>query len=86
MYASVQSKGRAFGKVNGYLQVVPITLIPLKDKAFKVESAGEEKVGEKPAAALKVTGPDGKDFTLLFDKDELIALADKYRLSVVSSL
>ena len=23
----------------------------------------------KPAAALKVTGPDGKDFTLYFDKE-----------------
>jgi hypothetical protein len=52
-----------------YLQVVPSTLLPLKGKAFKVESAGEEKVGDKPAATLKVTGPDGKDFSLSFDKD-----------------
>lgn len=52
-----------------YLQVVPSTLLPLKGKAFKVESAGEEKIGNKPAATLKVTGPDGKDFTLFFDKD-----------------
>jgi hypothetical protein len=52
-----------------YLQVVPSTLLPLKGKAFKVESAGEEKIGDKPAATLKVTGPDGKDFTLSFDRD-----------------
>ncbi|HTU91036.1 MAG TPA: hypothetical protein VMF69_13235 [Gemmataceae bacterium] len=52
-----------------YLQVAPMTLTPLKDKGFKVESAGEKKVGDKPAVGLKVTGPDGKDFTLFFDKD-----------------
>jgi hypothetical protein len=52
-----------------YLHVVPITLVPLKDKGFKYEAAGEEKVGDKPAAVLKVTGPDGKDFTLYFDKE-----------------
>jgi hypothetical protein len=52
-----------------YLQVIPITLVPLKDKGFKVEAAGEEKVGDKPAAVLKVTGPEGKDFKLYFDKE-----------------
>jgi hypothetical protein len=51
-----------------YLQLVPMTLVPLKDKAFKVEAVKEEKVDGKPAAALKVTGPDGKDFTLYLDK------------------
>jgi hypothetical protein len=52
-----------------YLQVVPVTLVPLKGKGFKVEAAGEAKVGDKPAAVLKVTGPDGKDFKLYFDKE-----------------
>jgi hypothetical protein len=52
-----------------YLQVVPITLVPLKGKGFKVETAGEMKVGGKAAVGLKVTGPDGKDFKLYFDKD-----------------
>lgn len=52
-----------------YLQVIPTTLVPLKDKGFKIEAAGEKKVGDKPAVGLKVTGPDGKDFTLFFDKD-----------------
>jgi hypothetical protein len=61
--------GLANEKRSLYLQVVPATLMPLKDKAFKVEAAGEEKVGGKPAAGLKVTGPDGKDFTLWFDKE-----------------
>jgi hypothetical protein len=51
-----------------YLNVAPITILPLKGKGFKVEAAGEEKVADKPAAVLKVTGPDGKDFKLYFDK------------------
>jgi hypothetical protein len=52
-----------------YLQLVPATLLPLKDKGFKVEPAGEEKVGDKPAVGLKVTAPDGKDFRLYFDRE-----------------
>jgi hypothetical protein len=56
-------------KRRAYIQAVPITILPLKGKGFKVESAPEEKVGDKPAAVLKVTAPDGKDFTLFFDKE-----------------
>jgi hypothetical protein len=52
-----------------YLNVIPITLVALKGKGFKYEAAGEEKVGDKPAVILKVTGPDGKDFTLSLDKE-----------------
>jgi hypothetical protein len=52
-----------------YLQAIPSLLVPLKGKGFKLELAGEEKVGDKPAAGIKVTGPDGKDFTLYFDKE-----------------
>jgi hypothetical protein len=56
-------------KRNVYLNVVPITLVTLKGKGFKYEAGGEEKVGDKPAVVLKVTGPDGKDFTLCLDKE-----------------
>jgi len=56
-------------KRNVYLQVIPITLVPLKGNGFKYEKAAEEKLGDKPAVVLKVTGPDGKDFTLAFDKE-----------------
>lgn len=52
-----------------YLAVIPATLVPLKGKDFKIESAGEEKVGDKPAVGIKVTAPDGKDFKLFFDKE-----------------
>jgi hypothetical protein len=44
-------------------------LVPLKGKGFKVEAAGTEKVGDKPAAVLKVMEPDGKDFKLYFDTE-----------------
>jgi hypothetical protein len=52
-----------------YLMVIPITLVALKDKKFEIGTASEEKVGDKQAIALKGKGPDGKDFTLCFDKE-----------------
>jgi hypothetical protein len=52
-----------------YLQIAPAMVLPLTGNGFKVESAADEKVGGKPAAVLKVTGPDGKDFQLYFDKE-----------------
>jgi hypothetical protein len=56
-------------KRNVYLQVVPQMPSLLTREGFKVEAAEEEKVGGKAAAVLKVTGPDGKDFQLFFDKE-----------------
>jgi hypothetical protein len=52
-----------------YLQVIPMTIVQLRQKDFKTELAGEEKVGDKPAVGVKVTPPDGKDFMLYFDKE-----------------
>ena len=52
-----------------YLQAVTSTVLPLKTKAFKVEAAPDEKVGDKPATVVKGTGPDGKTFVLYFDKE-----------------
>jgi hypothetical protein len=65
----IDEDGIANEKRQIYLQVIPMRILPLKDKGFKVEAAGEEKVGDKPAVGIKVTGPDGKDFTLHFDKE-----------------
>jgi len=56
-------------KRNLYIQLTPVLLVPLKGKGFKLDSAADEKVGDKPAAVVKVTGPDGKDFTICFDKE-----------------
>ena len=52
-----------------YLQMVPAYILPLKGKDFKVESIKEDKVDNKPAVALKIVGPDKKDFELFFDKE-----------------
>jgi zinc protease len=56
-------------KRNIYLQVIPSLLVPLKGHGFHYAAAGEEEVGGKPASILNVTGPDGKDFKLYFDKE-----------------
>jgi hypothetical protein len=52
-----------------YLQVIPALPTLLKGKGFKLAVAAEEKVDGKPADGIKVTAPDGKDFTLYFDKE-----------------
>lgn len=52
-----------------YLGVVPIKLLPLKDKAFKIDTVGEEKAGGKTLKGIKATGPDGKEFKLYFDAE-----------------
>jgi hypothetical protein len=52
-----------------YLTVIPVTLVALKDKDFKVEGADEVTVEGKPAVGIKVTAPDKKDFKLYFDKE-----------------
>lgn len=52
-----------------YLMVIPTTLVALKSKNFEIGTAPEEKVNDKPAVAIKGTGPDGKDFTIYFDTE-----------------
>jgi hypothetical protein len=69
MGMELDKDGVANEKRSLYLQAIPVTLVPLKGKGFKVEGAGTEKVGDKPAVVLKVTGPDGKDFKLYFDQE-----------------
>jgi hypothetical protein len=56
-------------KRTAYLALIPITIVPLKGKEFKLETIGEENVGDKPAAGIKATGADGKEFRLYFDKE-----------------
>jgi hypothetical protein len=52
-----------------YLTVIPITILPLKDKVFTLEAIAEEKIDDKPAVGIKVTGPEKKEFKLYFDKE-----------------
>jgi len=56
-------------KRTAYLAMIPITILPLKGGGFKVEALADEKVGDRPAAVLKVTPPDGKEFRLYFDRE-----------------
>jgi hypothetical protein len=60
-----------------YLNVIPATLLPLKSDGFKLVALPDEKVGDKPAAVIKVTPPDKKDFTLYFDKESGLPLKVK---------
>ena len=59
----------AVEKRNAYLDIVTTLIVPLKGNGFKVDSAVDEKIGEKAVAVVRVTGPEGKDFTLYFDKE-----------------
>ncbi len=56
-------------------------MVPLQGKGFKIEAAGEEKVGGKPATVLKITGPDGKDFRLFFDKESGLPVKQTARVA-----
>lgn len=58
-------------KWGNFQHSAPLTLVPLKRKDLKLETEaiGDEKVGDMPAAGVKVTGPDDKDFTIYFDKE-----------------
>ena len=52
-----------------YLTVIPITVLPLKSEGYTLAAIADEQVGDRPAAGLKVTPPDGKEFRLYFDKE-----------------
>ncbi len=62
-----------------YLQVIPTLLVPLKSGGFTYEVVGEEDVRGKPASTLKIVGPDGKDFLLLFDKESSLPVKEVVR-------
>jgi hypothetical protein len=53
---------------DAHRQFIAATILPLKGKGFKLEAAGEEKVGGKPAVSVKVTPPNDDAFKIYFDK------------------
>lgn len=75
----MDDKAIAAEKRSIYLQVVPTLLIPLKSHGFKVEFAGEQEVAEMPALVLRITGPDGRDFMLYFDKENFLPVKEVAR-------
>jgi hypothetical protein len=54
----------------------------LKDPRFLVKMAGEQKIGDKTAVVLEVTGTHGQDFKLSFDKENGLPI----RLEATSTL
>jgi hypothetical protein len=52
-----------------YFQWIPVTLLPLKEKDFKLAVGDGGKVGGRPAGSIKVTPPRGPAFELFFDKE-----------------
>lgn len=62
------------------LQVVPTLIVPLKGKGFTVQSEPDRELGGKPAAVVKAIGPDGKDFTLFFDKESGLPVRTEARV------
>jgi hypothetical protein len=78
-YRAMDADAVATEKRNIYLQLVPTLLVPLKSAGFKYEAAGEEEVRGKPASILKITAPDGKDFTLSFDKQSFLPVKEVAR-------
>lgn len=70
---AIELNGKEVGddKWAGFSQSMDFMLVEIKGKGskFRTEAVGDEKVGDRPAAGVKVTGPDGKDFTVYFDKE-----------------
>jgi hypothetical protein len=60
-------KGDPVGKEQLYVLSLA-TLLPLKDKSFKLRPVGEIKVGEKDAVGVKITCKGHRDVNLYFDK------------------
>ena len=52
-----------------YLEWTTATIDALKQPPFKTEPAGDQRVNDRPAVGVKITGPDGKTHTLYFDKE-----------------
>jgi hypothetical protein len=49
-------------------------LVPLKDKAFKLKSLGESKIGDRTAIGVQVAHEGFRDINLYFDKDKGLLL------------
>jgi hypothetical protein len=56
------------------------TLVPLRDKVYKLTPLGEKKVGDRPAVGLKVEHEGHKPVEMYFDKDKHLLLATKRRV------
>jgi len=63
--------------------VVVKTSKPCQDMRFDVPAAGVDTIGAMEAAGIKVLAVEaGK--TVVFDKDDMVALADRFRMTIVA--
>ncbi len=69
------------GLYNGWVA----TLVPLKDKAYKVSFLGESKVGDRQALGVKVARKDHYDVNLYFDKETSLLVKSSTRLKEAMS-
>ena len=56
------------------------TLLPLKDKKFKLATAGETKVADRTALGVRVSSDKHRDVTLYFDKQTGLLAKAEFRV------
>jgi hypothetical protein len=54
-------------------------LLPLKEKGFKLASAGEDKVGDKAVVGVKVSHKAHRDVELFFDKETGLLAKSRFK-------
>src|SRR5438445_204089 len=59
------------------------TLVPLKDKAFKLSPGGELKAGDRAAVCLLVSREGYRDALLCFDKETGLLVKSEMPIKVV---
>jgi hypothetical protein len=55
------------------------TLVPLKDKKFKLATVGETKINERPAVGVRVSADGHRDVNLYFDKESSLLIKREHR-------
>lgn len=56
------------------------TLVPLKDKAFKLATVGEVKVHDRPAVGIRISKKDQRDVSFYFDKETHLLVKTETRV------
>lgn len=57
-----------------------VSLLPLKDKAYKLATLGDVKVGELPAIGIRVSKEGRRDVNLYFDKEKGHLIKSEYMI------
>jgi hypothetical protein len=67
--------------IEGTYSVWVMSLLPLKDDAFKLMALGEQKVGDRPADVVRVSRQGHSDVNLYFDKETglLVRIDTRYK-------